>query len=250
MTTPNHEHALYTPRCCLGFLPAGGVCTERSISPRRIRRRHAVRSAFAPSDGHASASFDPGPGPFWTASIFYREQHFDHTNLGLELIYTRKEFAASYSDGGLAGTYGTEGFVELDLLHLAVIPQVSLGASKRAVVRFGLMQGILLRGRISGREWYHVGGTNTDRTFENEPTKDYGGDLRLFFGFGFEVPVSERVCLLLDPYMTPAIGSLLKEAPRSRGMEWGLRIGLALHMPGTTITEWMDRITPAAESGY
>ena len=203
-----------------------------------------------PSDGHTSASFDPGPGPFWTASGFYREQHFDHTNLGLELIYTRKEFEVSYSDGGLAGSYGTEGYVELDLLHLAIIPQVSLGASKRAVVRFGLMQGILLRGRISGREWYHVGGTNYDRTFEKERTEDFGGDLRLFFGFGFEVAMGERARVLFDPYFTPAITSLLKQEPRSKGMEWGLRISLALRMPGTTIAEWMLRITPAGEPGY
>jgi hypothetical protein len=201
-------------------------------------------------DPHTGASFDPGPGPFWTACIFYREQHFDHTNLGLELIYTRKEFEMHYGNTGLAGSYGTAGFVELDLLHLAIIPQVSLGASKRAVVRFGLMQGILLRGRISGREWYHVGGTNYDRTFENEPTKDFGGDLRLFFGFGFEMPMGERIRLLFDPYFTTAISSLLKEDPRSKGMEWGLRTGLALRMPGTTISEWMDRITPATGSGY
>ena len=203
-----------------------------------------------PSDGHASASFDPGPGPFRTASIFYREQRFEHVDLGLELIYTRKEFEVRYGVGGLAGSYGVEGYVELDLLHLAIIPHVYLSKSKRVVIRFGLMQGILLRGRITGREWNHVGWTNYDRTFENEPTKDFGGDLRLFLGSGFEVPMGERIRLVVDPYFSQAIGSLLKEEPRSKGMEWGLRIGLALHMRGITISDWMDRITPAAEPGY
>ena len=138
----------------------------------------------------------------------------------------------------------------MDLLHWAIIPQVNLSASKRAVIRFGLMQGILLRGRITGREWNHVGGANYDRTFENEPTKDFSGDLRLFLGFGFELPMGEQACVLFDPYFSPALGSLLKVEPRSKGMEWGLRIGLALQMPGTTISEWMGKIKPAGDLSY
>lgn len=202
-------------------------------------------------DPHSWANFDPAPGPFWTASIFYRERHFEHTNLGLELIYARKEFNTDYGGGGLGGGSSSEGFVKLDLLHIAIVPQVNLSKSGRSSIRFGVMNGFLLNGSITGRSssWSIVTGSSS-APLASGTASDFGGDLRLVFGMGFLFPLSGRTLFAFDPYFSPALGSLLKEEPRSKGMEWGLRMGLALRMPGTTISEWMGKIKPAADLGY
>ena len=203
-----------------------------------------------PSGSHASASFDPGPGPFWTASFFYRDERYAHTNLGLELIYTRKEFTAHYSNGSLAGSYGTRGFVELDLLHLALVPQVYLSASKRSSIRFGIMNGIVLRGRIRGEQYHHVAWTHWEKWLDNEPAEDFGGDVRLLFGFSRVFPVGNSWAITADPFYCVALGSLLKEEPRARGWEAGLRVGFALRRAGLGITGLLDNVPVPSEPGY
>lgn len=202
------------------------------------------------SDSHAGASFDPGPGPFWTLSLSYRESRYEHTNLGLELIYTRKEFTAHYSNGSPAGSYGTTGFVELDLLHAALVPQVFLSASRRTSIRFGIMNGIVLRSRIRGEQYHYVAWTHWERWLDDEPAEDFGGDLRLLFGFSQVFPVGKSWAIIADPYYSPALGSLFKEEPRSRGWEAGLRVGFALRRAGLGLTGLLDKVPAPKEPGY
>ena len=201
------------------------------------------------SDGHASAQFWHVSNPGLIASVFYRERGNKHTNLGFELQYTRKSFHARYSDGGLAGSYGTDAHVDLDLLHVNITLETKLNERGNAVIRFGPQLGFKLGGWMTGESWVSVPYNYSRSAFQHQAIPDFGGDLRFLLGMGFRSGAKSGSGVSFDPFLSAAIGSILKEAPGAKGMEYGMRLGFFLLREKTTLTQWVDRKPPTPPSG-
>jgi len=196
------------------------------------------------SEGHASADLYEYGGPFPTVAIHYRERRGSHANMGFELAWVRREFHAEYSNGGLGTQSGKDMDVRLDLLYFSIVPEVRLGARSTAVVRFGLQGGFLLDSRMRGRRW-SVGGLPAqsvyDEWYEGSADEDFGGDIRAVFGFGFQLPLNERSGLVFDPYFSGSLNSLLKQEPGSKGVDLGMRIGLARAFSSNCLTVLLEK---------
>ncbi len=197
------------------------------------------------SDGHEYASFSHVPATAFTASLSYRERCASHTDLGVELQFTRKSFDARYSDGGIAGSDGTDAHVDLDLLHLNVALEVRLNSKGTAVVRFGPQVGFRVGGRMTGYHWsiYPYPNPSYRSWFVGATPSDFGGDLRFLFGLGFRSGTGPWG-VTFDPYCSTGVGILLK-SPGAKGTEFGVKIGCSLRREKTTLTQWVNRFTSA-----
>ena len=200
-------------------------------------------------EGHAGASFADLSRPDLTASIYYREQHGSHTNLGLELSWARKEFRTSYSSGSRLGSAGTSAHVVLHTLNLAILPEVRLAERSGAVIRFGLSCGFRIAGSMTGSTYAYWPYQSYQADLVDEVPRDFGGELRVIMGFGFRIPTGQRSGITVDPYGAYGISSMLKVEPGSVSTELGLRLGWSLRMPKEGFTRWLDRHTPAPPPG-
>lgn len=196
---------------------------------------------------HDFTDVDQVVSPVFTASAFYRERYCANVDLGLELTFVHRSFSAYYGSYGLAGTRFRSVHAELDQLYLCITPEVHLNASGNSVVRFGVMSGVRIGGSAEG-ESYSSGVIGNDRHAINA-TNDFGGDLRLVFGFGFRLPLGDRWSVSLDPYSNTAITSMLKSASGIRGTDVGLRIGLGRRFFGKPVTKWLAANTPDLPPG-
>jgi hypothetical protein len=196
------------------------------------------------SEGHARAYLFAYGGPFPTAAIHYCERRGSHASMGFEMAWVRREFQAEYSNGGLGSQSGKDMDVRLDLLYFGILPEVRMGARSTAVVRFGLQGGFLIDSRMRGRQW-SVGGLPAtslyDEWYEGSANADFGGDVRAIFGFGFQLPMNERCIMVFDPYFSGSITSLLKQEPGSRGVDFGIRIGLARAFSTNCLTVLLEK---------
>jgi hypothetical protein len=200
-------------------------------------------------EGHAGASFSDLSRPDLTASIYYREQHGSHTNLGLELSWARKEFRTSYASGSLLGSAGTSAHVVLHTLNVAILPEVRLAERSGAVIRFGLSCGFRIAGSMTGSTYAYWPYQSYQADLVDEVPRDFGGELRVIMGFGFRIPTGQRSGITVDPYGAYGISSMLKVEPGSVTTELGLRLGWSLRMPSGGMTRWLDRHTPTPPSG-
>jgi hypothetical protein len=209
--------------------------------------RYDIRSRTG--QGYAAASFLQLSRPDLTASIYYREQHGSHTNLGLELSWARKEFHTIYSSGSRLGSAGTSAHVVLHTLNLAILPEVRLAERSGAVIRFGLSCGFRVAGSMTGSTYVYGPYQSYQAHLVDEVPRDLGGELRVILGFGFRMPTGQRSGITLDPYGAYGISSMLKVDPGSVTTELGLRLGWSLRVPKEGLTRWLKRHTPATPPG-
>jgi|GEM_PF-1323116 len=196
------------------------------------------------------ASFDkPNDEPAFTASLFYREKRSAHTDLGLELQYTMKEFDARYGYGGANSSEGKDVHVTLHLLHFGITPEVRMTYSGNTVVRFGPQIGLLISGRMSGYGWTNDVYSQTQTSYDGVRATDFKGDLRAFFGMGFRLPTGKACGLTIDPYVSASINSLLKSEPGSKGTEYGIKFGVARRSAREALTAIIDRKAPSPARG-
>lgn len=201
-------------------------------------------------EDHYGAGFDNEENDIaFTATAFYREKRSAHTDLGLELQYTRKEFDARYGYSGMSSGENKDVHVTLHLIHFGIVPEVRMTYSGNTVLRFGAQVGWLVSGRMTGTgQTYDLYGS-TQSVYESASATDFKGDLRALFGMGFRLPVGSALGLTIDPYVSASIGSLLKVEPRSRGTDIGIKFGLAKHSTREALTSIIDRKTPTPEKG-
>lgn len=183
--------------------------------------------AKANDDPHVNTSVGSVERTTFSASVFYRERYSDFVDLGFDLSFAHRSFDVSYGESGLGGGMSNTVRANLDQLYIGVKPEVRLDAKRAAVMRFGIMGGFLVGGSAKGTSstWSAIG----QGTLNNDAdlTRDFGGDIRFAFGFGFRVPLGERWSITIDPEATVALSSMLKQSPGIRGSDIGLRIGLS-----------------------
>ncbi len=172
----------------------------------------------------------------FSAAAFYRERYSDFVDLGFDLLLAHRSFNTDYSEGGLGGGVDKTARAELDLLYIGVKPEVRLDAKRYVVVRFGLMAGMLVGGSAKGtsRIWSVMGQGSLNN--EADLTRDFSGDFRFAFGFGFRAPVGERWAITFDPEATIALTSMLTMGAGMRGSDIGLRIGLSRRSNGKSLS--------------
>lgn len=201
------------------------------------------------SSGNEYARFSDIARPGWTASLFYREKVASHTNLGLELLWHRQEFHCYYFSGGLAGGEVSNVHVVLHTLNVAILPEVRLGASSEALIRFGVLGGFRVAGSKTGT-WSSSGIWGSQvKYFRDSTPKEFGGDLRVVMGFGFRVPMGAHSAVTIDPYGAYGFSSMLKESPGSRTTEVGIRLGWSRRIAGGTLSQWVNKRTPTPPPG-
>lgn len=173
-----------------------------------------------------------------SASVFYRERYSEHVDLGLDLTWAHRSFSAGYSHASPGSSEGFAAHAEIDQLYLGIKPEVRLDTGRLAVVRFGIMAGFLVGGRVTGTaDATHVGGGGyhyTDTDLKNH----FGGDLRFAFGFGFRVPLGGRWAMTIDPEASIAFSSMMRSPDAGlRGTDLGLRIGLSRRSAGRALSK-------------
>ena len=173
----------------------------------------------------------------FSAAAFYRERYSNFVDLGFDVSLAHRSFNTSYSEGGLGGGVDKTARAELDQLYIGVKPEVRLDAKRYAVVRFGIMAGLLVGGTAKGTSsiWSVTG--QGSRNNDADLTRDFGGDFRFAFGFGFRAPVSERWAITFDPEATIALTSMLTKGAGMRGSDLGLRIGLSRRSNGKSLSD-------------
>lgn len=196
------------------------------------------------SEGHGGTSFNHVRDPELTAAMFYRERIGTHVDLGLEAQLSRRRFAVHSSSGGLAGSQGLDAEVDLWLAHLSITPEVRMNSKASVVVRFGPQIGFKLGGRMTGYRWSSWPYGSSREDFVNASPDAFWGDIRFLFGLGFRASPDKVAGLTVDPYVSAALTSMLKERPGSRGTEVGLRIGIAIRRRGGTFTQWLEGLIP------
>lgn len=216
-------------------ISAGGVLTEL----------HAKES----NDPHVRASVEVVGRTAYSASVFYRERYSDFVDLGFDLILAHRSFSVSYSEGGMGGGVSKYAHAELDQLYIGVKPEIRMDAKRSAVVRFGFMAGFRVGGSATGT-YSSYGGYGYSQSGDADLNKDFGGDLRFAFGFGFRAPVGERWSITIDPEATIAFTSMLHQGAGIRGSDIGLRIGLSRRSNGKSLSSLFkaDREKRNAES--
>lgn len=192
----------------------GGVLTELHARPN--------------DDPHGSLWVDDVGRSAGSVSIFYRERYSDPVDLGVDVTWVRREFSTGYAYGGLGGGTNKAARAELDLVYIGIKPEVHLDPRRLAAVRFGLMGGFIAggsaRGSTSSWSIQNPGSVQQDADL----LRDFGGDFRFAFGFGFRVPLGEHWAIAIDPEATFALSSVLHtDAGGVRGTDVGVRIGLA-----------------------
>ncbi len=172
----------------------------------------------------------------FSASAFYRERYSAFVDLGVDLTLAHRSFNASYSESGLGGGMDKTVRAELDQLYIGVKPEIRMDAKRNAVVRFGFMMGFRVGGSARGAfsTWSVTGQGN--RINDADLTRDFGGDLRFAFGFGFRAPVGEQWAITIDPEATIAFTSMLNQGAGMRGSDIGLRIGLSRRSKGKPLS--------------
>lgn len=154
-----------------------------------------------------------------------------------------RSFNATYSDGGLGGGANRAVRAELDLLYFGVKPEVRMDVKRSAVVRFGVMMGFLVGGSAKGTfSTWSIAGQGT-RNNDADLTRDFGGDFRFAFGFGFRATLGERWAITIDPEASIALTSILDEGAGMRGSDIGLCIGLSRRSKGRALTE-LFKVSP------
>lgn len=229
---------------CWMFIPAGSLQAQFDIGGS-LGAYHFTMEAREGED-HYGAGFDNEENDIaFSATAFYREKRSAHTDLGLELQYTVKEFDARYGYSGMSYGEHTDVHVTLHLLHFGIVPEVRMTYSGNTVLRFGAQFGWLLSGRMTGTgNTYDLLTGSTQSIYENTPTSDFKGDIRALFGMGFRIPVGTALGLTIDPYVSASIGSLLSAEPGSKSTEIGIKFGLAKHSTREALTSIIDRKTP------
>jgi hypothetical protein len=200
------------------------------------------------SQGRGGASFYNIDQSAMTAAIFYRERVSAHVDLGVEAQVSHKRFSVYASDGSLAGSYGIQADADLWFAHLNITPEVRMNARASAVIRFGPQIGFKLGGSMTGRRWSQFPYSSSEEHFENAKPDVFTGDIRFLFGLGFRTSTGTSYGMTIDPYVSAAITSLLKQSPGCRGTELGVRIGIAIRCKGEPFTRWLDKRLPTPPS--
>ncbi|MBK6754029.1 MAG: hypothetical protein IPG69_10640 [Flavobacteriales bacterium] len=188
------------------------------------------------SHAYREGVFEPFPGPSFSAAAFYRELPEKAVGIGLEVCYTRLNFNASFRDGGIGS--GTEyvSVVELDMLHVGIIPRFKIDESGWFALRTGLMAGW-----IAGREQ----GTSVSLSlpishgsYDRAAGNRFKGDLRVVGALDVRIPWGTGCALHIDPYASLGLTSLL-QTDRMKAADVGIRIGIAWASRGRTFGKVM-----------
>lgn len=196
--------------------------------------------AGSTDDPHNTLTIQRAGDLAFSASAFYREATGDRLHFGLDLCYAHRSFDMDYSTGGLGGSYYRSAHVDIDQLYAGVKPELALAARRWIVLRFGVMAGFRVGGSAKGTTSLH-GGYGHTILYDLDLTRDFAGDFRFAFGFGLRIPAGDRLALTLDPEITVALSSMLKEAGAIGGHDAGLRIGLSRRSNGPSLTQLLRR---------
>ena len=219
----------------LAFLLSGSACGQFDYgfsAGAVLTELHAKNS----DDPHITAQVGSVSRTTISASTFYRERYSAFVDLGVDLSFAHRSFRASYSESGLGGGVFRYARAELDQLYIGVKPEIRMDAKRSAVVRFGLMAGFLVGGSAKGATSSWSAGGQGFQNDDADLLRDFTGDLRFAFGFGFRAPVGDRWAITIDPEATIAFTSMLKREPGMRGSDIGLRIGLSRRSNGMSLS--------------
>lgn len=210
----------------------GGVCTKLWV----VESDDSHEAAWVRDVGASGLCF----------SAFYRERYSDFVDLGLDLTLVHRDFSAGYSHNGLGGGNGQAFRAEVDQLYLGLKPEVRMDAKRTAVVRFGLMVGVVALGSAKGSSsTWSLGGQGS-----SEESADFinhlNGGLRFAIGFGFRFPVGRQWAITIDPETTFSITSMAYPL-NLRGSDAGLRIGLSRRCNGRALTS-LFKLPPTKEA--
>lgn len=195
--------------------------------------------------GHASFSSADMPGMAW--SLTYREQNARRLRLGAQILVTKRAFDVVYESVVLGGRYGAEAKVDLLLLHAYLLPEFRLDRRGVLCVRAGLGSGLRLAGKVSGLGFdWNVANPPDTLVLDKEKPRAFQGDLRALAGVGGRVPLGDFVAITIDPWCTYALGSMLKPSPGSRGVDFGLAVGVACAIDGPTLRKRWSRLREGA----
>lgn len=164
----------------------------------------------------------PGLGVF----VCHSESGGAHMNWYLAGLFTRRTFDITYGYAGLGGSYSTTAHVDLDLFYASLAPELKLDSEGHFLMRLGLMAGWKVGGRMTGHRnsWSFGSGSAGNGSFVNEPVRDFKGDLRLLFGFGIRPALADTYGLMIEPYVSSALSSLVKDG-QTRGIDFGVVLG-------------------------
>jgi hypothetical protein len=139
--------------------------------------------------------------------------------------------------GGYSFFYNRWSHVDLDMLHVALLPEIKMGPSGNAVIRFGAMAGGIVGGREHGGLSQYDMFVRDTQEYDRPADEMYRADMRLLLGFGFRVPLGRHVVFSIDPYTSGSITTITRDQVVLYSRDHGLRFGLAAVLPGRTLTE-------------
>ncbi len=188
-------------------------------------------------------------GRQWSAAMFYRERVASHTDLGVELLLVDRRLGGTWSTGEPRIYHDVQ---ELWMQHLYVAPTVDvrMGRKGNNVVRFGPQFGLKLFESYTGEiNTGPPGSLNRSMVDDlvSARTDHFRNEFRFLIGFGFRIPFGPRMAMVLDPYYSGGISSLLRDEPRVRVNEYGLRLGLAARRYDRSLTQRIKEKRAPAE---
>lgn len=162
----------------------------------------------------------------WSVSVWYRERGEKPVGLQFELQWMQKAFHAEFSNGGLgSGTYYSEDVVAR-FVHFHLGPEIQIGQRKLFQFRTGPQVGFLVGGSRSGTtESWSMGSAPTSGHLTSARfMKDYNGDVRWLFSFGYQQGFGGRFRCSIDPYVSFGLTGIHTEDPHMASRDIGVRI--------------------------
>jgi len=153
-------------------------------------------------DRYRPTSFSTSQLP-WSVSAWYRERGKKAVGLQVELQWMQKAFHTEFSSGGLGGGTNYSEDVVAQFVHFHIGPEVQIGQRKLFQFRTGPQIGILVGGTKSGTsESWSIISAPTSGQVTNVRLKDYQGDVRWLFSFGYQQGFGGRFRCSIDPYVS------------------------------------------------
>lgn len=199
------------------------------------------------SGGHDGHKINARTDAFPTVSLFYRDRAERGMGLGMAIEYQRRAYAYSYLTGGLG--FGTSGDLAINEESLAftLAPEVDLDGAHWVTIRFGLQFGLLTWGTRTGyrHDW---GGLGSSFNYTEVKLDDQrfveGGSLRGLLGMRFTVPCGAGQALVIEPFISEGMTSLLKKGVKPGSVDMGFRLGWALQRASRSLGARFGRMVP------
>jgi hypothetical protein len=129
---------------------------------------------------------------------------------------------------------------QLDVVHFSILPEVYLSSKHNVVFRFGLAFGWLVQGSETGTYWSYNVGMYKEEYRRDQRVTEFGLDLRVILGLGFNIPIGEHHSITLDPYISDGVIRFLRFSTGAHDTDFGIKLGFALRSNWRNLSRLAD----------